>query len=321
MSLVQLNEQLSSYMAAELEENVLLNGEVGIVRYDTNPNFSMGNTYTYRQLVEDRTTWQSPTASTDAIFSRFTADSGVAVIQRKGHFVVLGDAEALQMGAASVIENTGTLFARNFIYNVETHLFTNVLGGAFNATNGSLTGTHLVNKSSSAFNWDYVMEAAYLTGQPSDFKYVYMHPDVAKSYKLWDYLDTADVTRTSPVRPMASAKYAGMKDGMHIFLSDLVGSSNNVYNTYVFGDNALYIDFQKRFGTKIWIDDEFEGGATKAKYFVAHACGVNGLTYSGATPSTLAGATDATIATGASWTKMTNIRSNQIKIAKVASLV
>jgi hypothetical protein len=117
---------------------------------------------------------------------------------------------------------------------------------SINDTNGSLTGTHLVDKSSSAFTWDYVMEAAYLTGQPSDFKYVYMHPTVAKTYKLWDYLDTADVTRTSPVRPMASAKYAGMKDGMHIFLSDLVGSSNNVYNTYVFGDNALYIDFQKK---------------------------------------------------------------------------
>lgn len=318
MALTQYESQLEGYMAAEVNDNIFVNNpQMPIIKSDADASFSQGNLWKTRHLVEDTSTWQIPTANTDAGLSAYSSDAQYLPVLRRGHFLKLGDAEALRDGASNVLENTGILFARHFASNFENVLFNRVIPSVMS---GCASGTHWNNMSSSAFDWDYVMQKIYTTENASSIKYVFMHPDVANGVSLWNTLDTPSTTQTTPIKPFGGAKLVGQKNGLYIFVSSLLHKTGTVYQTVAMGDGAILFDYQsKDYGVKIFEDQRHEMGATISKYLASFSVGINGISYGGS-PTALGGASDAEIGTASNWSKLTNIRSNQIPVVAVDSL-
>jgi hypothetical protein len=322
MALTTFNSQLNDYLVAELDTNVLIgNTDVNILSIDNDAAFSQGNTYYTRHLIDDTTTWQTVTASTDMAYSAFTSDQAIAAVCRRGLYKKLGNAESEQVGMdfGKNIENVGRVFGNNFAYNIEGLLLDKVVNAAVGS---SISATHLLDMSSSAYDWDYTMQAIYDAGNPGEYQAVFMHSDVASAYKIYDELDTISTSITTPIRPFKNAKFAGMKNGLYIYITDRVTKASTVYSTVAVGLNAFYLDWQKSTGitTNVFFDPKLEGGAILASYNASFACGIVGLTYSGSAPTDFRGATDVEYGTSTNWSRLTNARDNQIRVTVVKSL-
>lgn len=319
MSAFQIwSKQLTTYMQAEVEERTTFS-DTSLLKVDST-SFGEGNLYKYRGYQRDTSTWQSPTGDTDAVASSASTWSGTSVVQRRLHLRKFEEFDALAGGATNVLESEAIILADHFVSNMEDNFFKNIIPAAFKTTGGSLTGTHLTNYSSSAFSADYVMEAAHIFGRPSLYKYLFVHPHVAKQKALWNYIDKEPVYNSStPLRPIGNSRFIGFLHGLQVWTNDDMYYTGGVYDTYLMGDNVLYTYYQKSFEAKVGEDFIKAGGTVYTKYQVALASGIVGLTYN-STPTDIAGATDAEVATATNWSKISGLDNWRIPIVCLKSL-
>lgn len=324
MALAQANGILGAYIMAQVDSYFL--HSTGILSTSNQINDSYG-TYTVRSWAQDHTTWTTPTAGSDISPAAGTTYNTTSPLIRRVHSRYFPQGEMIAVGLgndAGALEQEGMILGDNFSYNVQNHLFAGVLSGAFNATNGSLTGTHLYDMSSSAFKWSYVMKQANVYGNPGKLRYAIVHTDIAGCSEIYSNLDPEHgvINSTSPQRIFPDANYVGQLNGVHIFSTDDAAlKASTVYSTYLFGDNSIYLDYQENPNAEIWEDKKDSGGSWLSKYRIAFGMGIWGLTYAGATPSVLGGATIATVGTGASWTKIASVPNNQISVHCVKTLI
>lgn len=323
MALAQSNGLLREYMMAKVDSYFL--NSTGILSASNQINDAYG-TYTVREWAQDHTGWTTPTAGSDVSPAAGTTFNTTSPLIRRVHVRYFPQGEMIASGLgndASALEQEGTILGDNFSYNAQNHLFAGVLSGAFNATGGSLTGTHLYDMSSSAFKWNYVMRQANYYGNPSKFKYAIVHSDIAGTSEIYSNIDNQPLLNSSaPLRIFPDQNYVGQINGIHVFSSDNAAlKASTVYSTYIFGDNSVYFDYQENPAVEIFEDKLNSGGAWMSKYRIGFGMGIYGLTYSGTAPSVLGGATIAAVATGTNWTKISAVPNNQIGVHCIKTLI
>lgn len=305
-------------MQAEVEERTAFS-DTSVLTVDT-ASFGEGNLFTYRGYKRDTSSWQSPTGNTDAIATSASTWSGTSVVQRRLHLRKFEEFDALAGGASNVLESEARILADHFVTNMENNFFTNILPTPFKTAGGALTGSHLTNYSASAFNADYVMEAIHIFGRPSLYKYMFVHPSVAKQKALWNYLDKEPIYNTGNIlRPIGNSRFIGFLHGLQVFTTDSLYNTGGVYDTYIMGDNALYTYYQKQFQADVGEDFIKAGGTVLTKYRVGLASGIYGLTYGGS-PTSIEGATDAEVGTATNWTKISGKDNWRIPLVCLKSL-
>jgi hypothetical protein len=317
MALTQYNTYLQTYIQAAFDNHALFNGSFPIINFNPNWTAPAGNTTNYKVLVPDTNTWDVPYANTDAGLSALVSSAGIAPVARRMRYVKLADFEADRDGALGVLEQAASIIVDNYAYNVETLLLNSITPATMS---GALSATHLNDEKANSFSWTGVMKAVYASKNPTNMRYVFVHPTVLASSNLYATLDTPSSTITGPIRA-ANLNVVGEKNGMVIISSDRVNLQGNVYESVILGDNAFSVQYQRNFATNIFYDPRYEGGSWVVSYHVGIAPAINGISYAGAAGTDLAGVADATMEAQASWARIANMRDNQYPIAVLRSLV
>lgn len=319
MALTQLNAVLQGYIDASFDEQPLINGGLPIINFNPEWTAPQGNSATYRVLLPDTSTWDTPQPAVDAGLSAFSSAQGIAPVLRRNKNNKLADFEADRDGATEVLGQAAQIITDNFIYNTTNLLLGSIVPAA---VSGSLSSIALNDESAKRFSWTGVMTAVYKNGAAPAFRYVFVHPEVLATSNLYATLDTPSSTITTAIRELgAGIKFIGQKNGLAIFSSNLVKKVGSVYETVCLTDNAFSVQFQRNFSTNIYFDPRFEGGSTVVGYKVSMAPIINGLNYAGAAGTDLGGVSDALLGTQASWTRISSIRDNQYGVAVLRSLV
>jgi hypothetical protein len=317
MALTQYNTYLQNYIAATFDNHALFNGNFPIINFNPEWVVPAGNTTNYKVLTPDTNTWDSPKANHNSGLSALDSSAGIAPVLRRMRYLKLADFEADRDGANGILNEAAKIIVDNYAYNVETMLFDHITPAAMS---GALSATHMNDEKALSFSWSGVMKAVYASKNPTNMKYVFVHPTVLASSTIYNQLDAPSSTITGPIRA-AGLNVIGEKNGLVIISSDRVNLQGNVYETVICGDNAFSVQYQRNFATNIYYDPRWEGGSWIVSYHVGISPAINGISYAGSAGTDIAGVSDATIAAQASWARITGIRDNQYPLAVLRSLV
>jgi len=90
-----------------------------------------------------------------------------------------------------------------------------------------------------------------------------------------------------------------------------------VHDSIVFGDNSVHLQYQLQ-DYNVYYDPKYEGGSSVVTAKVGYGLAINGTSFTGTVGTDLNGVT--TMGTATNWSKLTNIRNDQIRVAVLKSL-
>jgi hypothetical protein len=200
--------------------------------------------------------------------------------------------------------------------NVETE-FLDMIDGMFES-GGALVTTHIVDATGTAISPTNVMQAKKKYGEKAGgLGVMLMHPNVFYDSEIAALTSNpTDFDTLRAVQETGSA-YMGNYAGMKVILNERVGVSGSTYNTYLIRPGALLIAGDINF--EIYRDPRLAAGTWVRRYVFAGSMHVFGVTWNTTEPSGLGGATDAAIATAASWAKRTGADNDEIGIVCIKS--
>ena len=312
---------LPGYIAAYFPEQLNML-QTGLVRVDTNPIFSAGNTHTRKGRVYDQTADQVPTANTDVTVHSLSSYSLISAVLRRAQSYgnedlasVAGD-EDIDALARDIAAN----LAHNQAYWSEYRFFKYVIPAIYGA-GGVLNASHVVDASGEVFDYTMIASALKLLGENFGMvDTVIMHSSIYHGAQISTMLTAQPTYDAIPEFRAQAATYQGNIGNLRVYINDRVYESGAVYDTLLGARGAGFMAAQ------ISSEVEYERSATKAagtdiwvnRY--AHAFGVEGITYAGAAPTVIGGVADATLQATASWAKITGWVPSQTPLVVIKSL-
>ena len=314
---------LPGYIAAYFEKQLNML-RTGLVRIDTNPIFTTGNTHTRKGRVADLTADQTPTANTDLDPKAISSYSLISAVLRRAQ--VYGNEDLASVAGDEDIDalarDIGSNLAYNQAYWSEYRFFQYVIPAIF-GSGGVLNDTHTVTNSDQVFDYSMVADALSRLGENFGMlDTCIMHSAVYHGAQISTMLTAQpsyDPGAVAAYRGLATT-YQGNIGPMRVFVNDRVSVTDGVYDTIIGAQGAGFMAAQiaskieyersalKAAGTDVWVNT------------YAHAFGVEGITYAGAAPTLIGGITDATLQATASWAKITGWTASQTPLVVIKSL-
>lgn len=312
---------LPGYIAAYFPQ-VLNLLQTGALRLDSNPIFTTGNTHLRKGRVYDLSADQVPTANTDLTVNALSSYSLTSPIIRRAQSYGNEDLASVAGGedADALAADIAANFAHSQAYWTEVRLLQYVIPAIF-GSGGILNSTHVVNESSSVFDYTMVAAALKLMGERfSMLDTMIMHSSVYHGAQISTMLTAQPAYDAIPDYRAQATTYQGNIGPMRVFVNDRVYESGGVYDTIVCARGAMFA------ATQISGEIEYERDALKAagtdvwvnRY--AHALGVEGITYQGSAGTTIGGIADSTLQATASWTTITGHVASQTPLVVIKSL-
>jgi len=296
----------------------------GLFQVDNNPPFpSAGvNTFTIPTLYHTTAAAQTPTADTDLTINNIASGTMIGVVRRRAE--VLGIEDVGARAGSLDLDLAGREIARalskQYLYDTETALFTYLLQGVIGAATAPLYATHCVDKSSDTWDHKFIASAMAVFGEHLGMvNGIIMHPTLYWKARINEYL-TAQASTTGADNPALLgmlSTYVGSIGQLRVFLNERVYNTGGIYDTVVFGSNAVYMGIEEPYNVETDRLVLKAGGTDIYKARWSNCLHIPGVSFTGSGPTVGGGVTDAALGTAGNWTAVTGAAAAQTPLVVI----
>jgi hypothetical protein len=314
---VVAEQQIQGYIAATLPEQLTLM-QTGIVDVDLSGQSiaadvaNGGNVFQMKGRVRDTAAWDTPTNDTAATVRTITSWSQKAVVHRR--IKLYGNQDFASLAANESTgdwkQDLGRIASHNIGINTEKLIFQQLIKALYDTTSGVLRSTHLIDRSTLAFEEYMLGEGLELLGENGAIlNTVIMHSSVYWKRRINTLLTEVPVPSMAVIdRENQATTYVGNIGRLRLYLNDRVQKTSDatpIYDTILAGPGALMYVNQLAESVEIFPRTTHGGGSDNIMYRLAASAAVPKVSFTGTVATDIIGATDAEIGTAGNWTYVT----------------
>lgn len=324
-NLVYTTRLVDTYLPLYVDE-VFSAMNTGMIQVDNNPPFPAAgvNSFSIPTLYHTTAAAQTPTANTAVTVNNLATGTMIGVVRRRAEALGIEDLGA-KAGSADpdmLAREIARVLAKQYQYDIETALFTYLIQGVFGGATSPLYSSHCIDKSGETWDPKWISDAMAVFGEHIGLvNGIMMHPTFFWSMRVNEYL-TAQANTTGADNPALLgmlSTYVGNIGSLRVFLNERCYNTGGVYDTYVFGSNAVYMGIEEAYNVEYDRDVLKAAGTDIWKARWSNCVHIPGVSFTGSAPSVAGGVTDAALATAGNWTAVTGAAAAQTPLVVIKS--